>query len=111
MSDSPSRLVLPEHLGLQGHRSASMRREIEHRQKIATLEEVIEHLRVVIIVALEERKGEPLLVTGDRRIELLTKGGQYHVRQAKDSLDVVYSLTAPAEEEAPPAPPPPETAS
>jgi hypothetical protein len=85
-----------------GHKSASQRREMAMRETMAMQAAVIEHLKAVIVIALEQRGGVPLLVLAQRRIEILSAGKTYRFEQTTEG-DVTYSLQI---EPAPAAPAP-----
>jgi hypothetical protein len=90
-----SDLIISPH-DVNGHRSASQRRELALRNEIAIRDAIIAHLKAVIVIALEAREGVPLLVLAARRTQILKEGAAYLVA-LQENEDVLYSLPAPAE--------------
>jgi hypothetical protein len=116
---SEGKLVTPEQFALEqikrravlkeggnGHLSASLRREQALVQQIQLRDIFITHLKAVLVIALEQRGGVPLLVLMKRRNEVLEKGS-YNVEQDEQG-NVTYSL-APPEPETEPGAESPET--
>jgi hypothetical protein len=117
---SDGKLISPEQFALEqikaratklaaesggGHLSASLRREFALQQAIAMMKTGVANLQAVLIVALEQRGGVPLLVLASRRAEIL-KGKTGYSAEQDPAGNVTYSLIPPEEpaaEEAPPA--------
>ena len=98
-----SGLIVSPH-DLNGHKSASQRREAALHQRLVLLDGAIRSLQAVLIVALEQRGGVPLIVLAERRAAILSgDGAEYRVEQ-DESGNVTYSLpTNPAAVEVAPA--------
>lgn len=119
---SDSKIVSPEEFALQqiraraaakeggnGHLSASFRREAALKQQIEIMGTFIAHLKAVLVIALEQRGGVPLLVLMARRLEVL-EHGSYNVEQDEQG-NVIYSLPLPESDAGPPPEAKPEEAS
>ncbi len=88
---------------LDGHKSASQRREAALREELGMAQLAITHLQAVLVVALGQRD-TPLVVLRSQREEIIERGKKRPAYMAAENEngDVTYSL--------PPAVPPLETA-